>query len=179
MTSPRKAPGLPLPAQPRLRRKPGQAPGRTGRRRKPGHVLAQLVSYGLVGGTAASVDFTCWWFFVNSLGIDYRLANFFSFTIGTFINFLLCNFFIFEKQSLSFFRACVRHYFSSIGGFLVNQTVLILLVELVFGASTGTEGLLSKLMATGCSFVFNFTMLRLYAFNSALSFRSKVKDLFS
>ena len=175
MTSPRKAPGQPLPAQPRRRRKPAPVPGRTGGRRKPGHVLAQLVSYGLVGGTAALVDISCL-LFLNSLGIDYRLANFFSFTVGTFINFLLCNFFIFEKQSLSFVRACVRHYFSSIGGFLVNQTVLILLVELVFG----TEGLLlGKLMATCCSFVFNFTMLRLYAFNSKLSFRSKVKDLFS
>ena len=145
--------------------------------KKPNGVFQQLLSYGFVGGAAASLDISCLFFLSQGLGVDYRLANVFSFTLGTFVNFLMCNFFIFEKRAVSFGRACLRHYFSSIGGFIVNQTALILLVELAFGA--GALGLLvSKLLATGCSFVANFIMIRFYAFNGNLSLRRTVRRLF-
>ena len=143
-------------------------------RKKPGSTFAQFIAYGFVGGAAASIDIACLGLFVYWLDIDYRLANFFSFTVGTFTNFLLCNYFIFEKRALSFRRACGRHYFSSLGGLLVNQTALILLVELVFGEEWL---LLSKLIASGCSFVFNFTAIRLYAFDGSFSLRRTVKQL--
>lgn len=158
--------------------RPAAGGGAASRRKKPGKLFTQLLSYGFVGGSAASIDITCLWLLVHYMDLDYRLANFFSFTVGTFINFLLCNFFIFEKRALSFARACARHYFSSVGGLIVNMTVLILLAELVLG-DEGLALFLSKLAATGCSFVFNFTMIRFYAFNSNMSLRGAITRLFS
>ena len=143
--------------------------------KKSGNVFVQLISYGFVGGSAALLDISIFGLLV-SLGLDYRIANVFSFTGGTLLNFLLCNFFVFEKRAVSFGRAWLRHYFASIGGFIVNLTVLILLVELVFG-DTRFWMLVSKLIATGCSFVANFIMIRFYVFNGKMSVRRLVRKI--
>ena len=173
--------------------------------KKPNGIFQQLLYYGLVGGSAALLDISIFGFLL-SLEMDYRFAAVLSFTGGTSINFFMCHFFIFEKRAVSFGRAYARHYFSSTGGFIVNLTVLILLVELVFGDTGWTLAvsqaacsliqvpdvvfcdasgnlvvssvMISKLLATGCSFVANFIMIRFYAFNGNLSVRRTVRRLF-
>ena len=57
--------------------------------KKTDKVILQLFRYGIVGGLAACVDIGSFSFFFYALSIDYRVAVFLSFTLGTFTNFLI------------------------------------------------------------------------------------------
>jgi putative flippase GtrA len=137
---------------------------------KKDHIVSQLFLYGLAGGTAAVIDIGSFYSFVNFLHVDYRLAIFFAFTLGTLTNFSLCNAFIFERRDLSLKKACARHYLSSLGGLATNEIVVISLVELAHFEDL----LLAKVIATVIAFIVNFSLIRLYAFNSNASITKRI-----
>ncbi len=138
---------------------------------KTNNTFIQLFRYTFVGGIAASVDIGSFGVFIKIFSIDYRLAIFFSFTLGTLTNFVICNYFVFERKSLTIVRACVRHYLSSIGGLIMNELVMILLVEVI----NIKYMMISKIIATGSAFLVNFTLIKFYAFNGNFNLRSKIK----
>ncbi len=125
----------------------------------------QLLRYGLVGGLAAVVDVGSFGAMVSVLGLDYRLAVFLAFALGTGANFILSNAFIFDRKSLPLAVALGRIYMSALGGLLVNELVMIVFVEVLHQERL----MIGKLIATGCAFVVNFTLVKNYAFNSRIS----------
>jgi putative flippase GtrA len=124
-----------------------------------------LVRYGFVGGIAAVVDIGSFSLFSIVFKIEYRVAVFMSFTLGTLTNFAISNAFVFNRRSLVVWRACLRHYFSSLGGLVTNELVMMLFVE----ALRYQNLIIAKIIATGAAFFVNFTLIRFYAFNSKLS----------
>jgi len=134
------------------------------------NILIQLFRYTFVGGTAALVDFGSFAVFTIYFLIDYRLAVFFSFTLGTLTNFFLCNAFVFDRKSLPIWVACIRHYLSSSGGLATNEIVLIFLVEVVHF----NHLLIAKIIATVSAFIVNFLLIKFYAFNSKIKIVAKI-----
>ncbi len=140
-------------------------------RKKPKTILGLLFRYFFVGGTAAIVDIVFFMWFVHVWNIDYRVAAFLSFSLGTFINFLLCYYWLFKKNKLSFWRLGGRHYSSSCGGVLTNEIVLIFLMD----GMGCTDFFLAKIIATGSAFIVNFMLINFFAFNDKiLLLRKKV-----
>ena len=132
---------------------------------------AQLFRYGIAGSMAAIADVGSFFFFTMYLSIYYPIAVVFSFSLGTFVNFLLCNSYIFDRGRLTFRRAVLRHYFSSLGGLLTNELVMLSLIDVLH-----FQGMLAaKIIATFLAFFVNFTLIRFYAFNSNLSLRNKIQ----
>lgn len=131
----------------------------------------QLILYGLVGGAAAVVDVGAFYILVNFTEVFYPLAIFIAFTIGTLVNFSLCNAYIFDRGALSLKKCVLRHYLSSLGGLTTNEVVVITLVELV----RLQDLLLAKIIATVTAFLVNFSLIRLYAFNSNISITKSVR----
>lgn len=134
--------------------------------------LIQLFRYTFVGGTAALVDIGSFNIFVSYFLIDYRLAVFFSFSLGTLTNFALCNAFVFDRRSLPIWLVCVRHYLSSLGGLATNEIVMIFLVEVLHFDHL----LIAKMIATASAFLTNFLLIKFYAFNSKIGWGKKWKQ---
>ena len=124
--------------------------------------LTQFIKYFFTGATAAIVDVSSFVLFASVLNIYYLIAVFFSFTLGTLTNFFICNYYVFKRGDLPLWVAGVRHYFSSIGGLIVNWVVMIFLIEILSFQSM----FLSKVIATGCAFIVNFLLIKFFAFNS-------------
>jgi putative flippase GtrA len=132
---------------------------------------AQLFRYGIAGSIAAIVDVGSFFFFITYLSIYYPIAIVFSFSLGTFVNFLICNSYIFDRGNLPFGRAFLRHYFSGLGGLLTNELLMFSLIDIVHFPGM----LAAKIIATICAFFVNFTLIRFYAFNSQISLRRKIR----
>jgi putative flippase GtrA len=137
--------------------------------KKTDNLFIQLFRYTFVGGTAALVDYGSFVVFAIYFSIDYRLAVFFSFSLGTLTNFVLCNAFVFDRKSLSIWLACVRHYVSSVGGLLTNEMVMIFMVEILNFKNL----LIARILAMACAFVVNFLLIKFYAFNSRVRIISR------
>jgi len=135
------------------------------------NTFIQLFRYTFVGGTAALVDIGFFSIFVYYFLIDYRLAVFFSFSLGTLTNFVLCNAFVFDRKSLPIWLACIRHYLSSLGGLATNEIVMIFLVEILHFDHL----LAAKIIATASAFLTNFLLIKFYAFNSKIKIINKIK----
>jgi putative flippase GtrA len=131
----------------------------------------QIFSYGVVGGIAAVVDVGSFYVFVTYMLIYYPVAIFFSFSLGTFVNFLLCNSFIFDRGVLPLRRTFFRHYLSSLGGLATNELVVFSLYGIVHFQNI----LAAKIIATFAAFFVNFTLLKFYAFNSRVSLRDRIR----
>ena len=112
----------------------------------------KIVRYFFVGGAAAVVDIGLFFLFAKLLGYDYLVVGCVGFTIATALNYLLSIRFVFRsgtrfarKTELAFI------YIVSLIGLVFNQAILFALVEQV-----GTELMMSKLVATGGVFLWNF-----------------------
>ena len=126
--------------------------------------IHQLFRYFFVGGAAALVDIGSFTLIMRYFIIDYKIAIFLSFTLGTLANFTLCNIFVFERKSLSIVHTGIRHYLSSLGGLFTNEIVMIFLIDIINFKTL----LVAKIIATGCAFIVNFSLIKFYAFNDKL-----------
>jgi len=136
--------------------------------------MHQFFRYMFVAGIAAGVDISSFAVFAKYLNIDYRVSVFLSFSCGTLTNFFLANAFVFDRKTLSLWVACLRHYASSLGGLATNEIAMIILVGVVHFYNL----MIAKVIATGCAFVVNFTLIKFYAFNDRVNIFKKVKELF-
>jgi putative flippase GtrA len=114
--------------------------------------MTRLIQYFFVGGAAALVDFVLFATLVKLFSIPWFYAGIVSFTFATFINYLLSVRFVFESGG----RFARQHeialvYLVSALGLGANQMALYVLIELA-----GLDVLLSKLVATGLVFFWNF-----------------------
>lgn len=138
---------------------------------KTDDTFIQFFRYIFAGGLAAIVDIGIFMLLAKIFFIDYRIAVFFSFTLGTITNFFLSNSFIFDRKELPLWIAGLRHYLSSTGGLLTNEAVLIILIGIIKYDNL----FLSKLAATGIAFLVNFSLIKYFAFNSKIRLSKKNK----
>lgn len=121
-----------------------------------------IVRYFLVGGIAAVVDISIFSIFAKVLGYNYIFIGAISFTVATFVNYILSIRFVFQS--------CVRYskrsevivvYAVSAAGLLINLIVLYLCIGIFH-----VEKIISKVIATGIVFFWNYFIRKYYVFNS-------------
>lgn len=111
----------------------------------------RFVKYLFVGGSAALVNWAVFYVVVIVFGVQYLLGGFVSFVLATLWNFLFAKKFIFGDSKHSLFQEMFLIYIVSFGGLLIDMGVLWVCVEIV-----EIQTMLSKILATGVAFVFNF-----------------------
>jgi putative flippase GtrA len=113
-----------------------------------------------VGGIAAVVDISIFTIFAKLLGYNYIFIGAVSFTVATFVNYLLSIRFVFES--------CIRYskrsevvlvYVVSAVGLLMNLVVLYLCIGIFH-----VEKIVSKVIATGIVFFWNYFVRKYYVF---------------
>lgn len=116
----------------------------------------------MVGGVSACVDIGLFLAFAQGLGLPYLRVAAASFIIATLVNYFLSVRFVFASgQRFARRWEIVMVYLVSGVGLALNQAILFLCVEMV---QLGL--LLSKLMATGTVFFWNYLARRFFVFGS-------------
>ena len=114
--------------------------------------LKQFISYFFVGGAAALVEWVAYFLFDNILHLFYMLATILAFFCSTTVNWILGRVTTFkEKQYEKKGKEAFLVFFVSGIGLLFNLFLMFLFVDKLH-----LFGLLSKILATGIVFVWNF-----------------------
>lgn len=122
----------------------------------------RLVRYFFVGGLAAAVDIGIFTVAVKGFGFNWFLVALCSFMFATAVNYLLSIRYVFESGARFKKKAEVSLVFVVSGiGLVINQSVLWLLIETV-----DLDEVLSKLMATGTVFFWNYTARNHFIFKA-------------
>lgn len=119
-----------------------------------------VVRYFFVGGAAAAFDFAFFTLFAYFLGLDYLAVGAVGGLLAIFVNYWLSVRFVFESGTRFSPRAeLIAVYVVSGAGVLVHQMVLYLLVDGLL-----VHLLVSKILATGATFFWNYCLRRFYVF---------------
>lgn len=123
----------------------------------------QFLSYFIVGGTAAIVEWIIFSILSNALYINYMIATSIAFIFSTTVNWILGRLLTF-KSSKAFVQRRIKEailvFLVSFIGLLFNILLMYIMVD-VLQMSGPLQKILSKIIATGIVFVWNF-MLRKY-----------------
>lgn len=125
--------------------------------------VKQFLSYFCVGGIAAIVEWIMFAIFANVLGINYILATCLSFIFSTTANWLLGRMWTFknnktyEKQKT---KELIAIFSVSAIGLLFNIGLMYIFVTII-GLDTSILKSLSKIIATGIVFIWNFLIRKL------------------
>ena len=125
-------------------------------------IIRQLLSYVCVGGAAAIVEWVMFTLFSNVLNFHYILATALAFIFSTFVNWLLGRIWTFrESRTYEHKRAkeLILVFAVSAVGLLFNMLLMYLFVT-VIGLNTPLLKTVSKIIATGIVFFWNFLIRR-------------------
>lgn len=112
----------------------------------------KIIKYFFVGGAAAAVDITIFFVFAKLFGFPYLTVGALGFIIATLVNYVLSTRFVFKSGArFSIKQEVILIYSVSMVGLILNQLVLYACVD-----GVGLELMLSKLIATGSVFLWNF-----------------------
>jgi putative flippase GtrA len=123
----------------------------------------KIVRYALVGGTAAVIDFLIFAIFAKWWGYNYLLVGAIGFIIATAVNYFLSIRYVFESGVRFRFEHEISLVFLiSLVALGINQLVLYMGIGLL-----GWEMLLTKICATGSTFLWNFGLRSRFVFRKA------------
>lgn len=120
----------------------------------------QIIKYAFVGGTAAVVDVSLFVIFAQVLQFPYLLVGFLTFLIATFVNYILSIKFVFQsgvKHTKK--KEVILIYLVSAIGISLNLLVLFIAHEFFH-----LELFVSKIIATGTVFLWNYYIRKQYIF---------------
>ncbi len=120
----------------------------------------KIVRYFAVGGTAASVDISCFFLFTSILNIGWFQSALASFILATLVNYFLSIRYVF-KSGIRFQKhhEVFLIFLVSGTGLVINQVILWLLIE-----GMGVNMLVSKLTATTLLFAWNYGLRKTLVF---------------
>ena len=125
--------------------------------------IKQFISYFFVGGMAAVVEWIMFFLFANVITLNYILSTVLAFIFSTTVNWILGRVFTF-KNSKSYKNNVGKEAFAI---FLVSAVGLLfnILLMYIFVTVIGFESVIgktvSKIVATGIVFVWNFLIRKL------------------
>ncbi|MGD9591130.1 MAG: GtrA family protein [Candidatus Berkiella sp.] len=123
----------------------------------------KLYQYIVVGGIAAIVDISLFLTLRQYIALHYLILATMSFFVATFVNYLLCNHFVFkQKQARSSQARFALTYFVSGVGLIIHHSCLFFAFELL-----ALPIVLSKLFAMGIAFGWNFLSRKHFVFKVA------------
>jgi len=122
----------------------------------------RVVRYFFVGAVAAAVDIGLFTVFARLLGYNYLVVAGCTFVVATLVNYWLGVRHVFESGArFSRSRELVLVFTVSTVGLAINQGVLF-----VAAAKLGLDLVLSKILATGVVFVWNYQLRANFVFKA-------------
>ena len=122
--------------------------------------FVQLIRYGLVSVAALAVDFGGMVLLVELLSVHYLAAATLSFTAGLIVNYTLSRLWVFsESRYNSKTSEFVAFSLIGIAGLLINNGIIWVSVEHI-----GMHYAISKMIATGVVFFWNFGLRKIIVF---------------
>lgn len=134
-------------------------------------LLAQILKFGLVGGTSFLVDFILYAILTNLLSVHYLLAAGISFAISLVVNYLLSMRFVFvRREDISKKREFFTFIILSIIGGILNEFLLFICLDLIYpnslylttAVAPETATLAAKVFAAGVVMVYNFISKKIF-----------------
>ncbi len=111
-----------------------------------------FISYLFVGGAATLVEWLFFWLFEGVLHIQYLVATVLAIVISTFSNWLFGRLWTFkDSQKGNVLLEIGKVYVASIVGLLLNLLIMLALVDGIH-----LHEMLSKIIATGIVFLYNY-----------------------
>lgn len=120
----------------------------------------ELFRYMLVGGTSTLIDATIFFCLTYFLMVSKYPAFLISFATGVLVNFTLCNLYVFTQRTLPLWRAVLRHYSASFGGFLMQFSLFYCLMAFI----EFPYPVLARISVAGCTFILNFLIIKRFVF---------------
>lgn len=113
---------------------------------------SDLFLYLIVGALATIVEWSGFWIFFDMLQIQYLLATALAFVFSTFANWLLGRILVFRgKQNQSLLKELLSIYLTSIGGLLLNLSIMYVMVDFC-----SIQEMIAKITATVLVFSYNY-----------------------
>ncbi len=129
---------------------------------KPDGAIRQFLKYLLVGGGATLVEWAIFWLLNAKLGLHHQWATVIAYTVSTFANWGFGRLLVFKKSERGVAAEIAGVYLAAVVGLLLNMGVMFALVD-----AFGWSEMLSKVIATGLVFVWNFLIRRLAIYRKA------------
>lgn len=125
--------------------------------------IRDLILYLVVGAIATLVEWGC--FFVLNQWLHYFLATALAFGLSTLANWFAGRVILFRQTSSPLLKELTQIYMASIIGLVMNLFIMWILVEF-----PGVSEMLSKIIATGIVFFWNFLVRKLLIYNTTFRF---------
>ena len=122
--------------------------------------ITRFVRYFITGGMSAIVDLGLFWVLTQYMGIYYILAALLSFCVGFTVNYLLSRYWVFGPGRRAIAHEATLVLIVSVVGLGFHIAVLWMLVEWV-----SFPEMLSKIIATGLVFFWNFGARQYWVFS--------------
>lgn len=122
---------------------------------KPNETIRQFLQYILVGVIATIVEWTCFYLFFQIIGMHHLLSTAIAFIFSTFANWLAGKLIMFKIWKNTF-HEIIQIYLASVVGLLLNLFLMWIMVD-----QFSLMELLSKIIATGIVFIWNFLIRKL------------------
>ena len=111
----------------------------------------RFLKYGIVGASAAVINLVVFALCEQALGIYYLLSSLIAFVLATYWNFVLARKFVFVSKYNSAFKESLLIYLVSAVGACIDTGVMYVGVDIC-----ELDSMLTKVLAIGVAFVFNF-----------------------
>ena len=113
--------------------------------------IRQLLLYMIVGALATVVEWTVFYILDMRCGMHYAISVAIAFILSTFANWVAGRLILFHKGNMSVSREILCIYMTSIAGLFLNLLIMYILIDRYH-----TNDMLSKIIATGVVFMWNF-----------------------
>ena len=121
--------------------------------------LKELFLYLIVGGIATLAEWGIFRLFDSALSVHYTLSTVIAYLLSTFVNWAAGRLLLFRESHQPFWQEILKIYLAAIAGLLMNLAIMFICVDLL-----RMDEMLSKILATGIVFLFNFLIRKLYIY---------------
>lgn len=115
-----------------------------------------LLLYMVVGGIATVAEWVAFYLVNDICRWHYMFATVAAYVFSTFVNWLAGRIIMFKNTNKSILFEIISIYMASIIGLLLNLLIMWVAVDLC-----GIQEMLSKIIATGCVFIWNYLIRKL------------------
>lgn len=123
--------------------------------------LKELFLYLIAGGIATLAEWGIFRLFDSALSVHYTLSTVIAYLLSTFVNWAAGRLLVFRKSPQPFWQEILKIYLAAIAGLLMNLAIMFICVDLL-----RMDEMLSKILATGIVFLFNFLIRKLYIYKN-------------
>ena len=123
----------------------------------------QVFLYLIVGALATIVEWSVFYVLDTQYDVYYLYATAIAFIFSTFANWLFGRLIVFHDSKQQKLKEIGKIYFVSVIGLLLNMVIMYIAVE-----RFGIHDMISKIMATGLVFAWNFLIRRFWIYRNKI-----------